>query len=70
MTVADVLRGSPAAVRVCVERHMNCPGCPFAPFETVAEVALAYGQDPNDLAAALAQARLADEAAQLDDRPT
>ena len=56
MLVSNVLRvGGPAAVQVFVNRGMSCPGCPFAPFETVADVAATYRQDPDDLAAALLQ---------------
>jgi hybrid cluster-associated redox disulfide protein len=54
MLIADVLRaGGPAAAQLFVTRGMSCPGCPFAPFETVADVAAIYRQDPNELAAAL-----------------
>jgi hybrid cluster-associated redox disulfide protein len=57
MLVSDVLRaGGPAAVQLFVKRGMSCPGCPFAPFETVAAVAETYRQNPNDLAASLLQA--------------
>ena len=51
--VSDVLAASPRAVRVFLDRGMACPGCSFAPFETVAEVAAAYGADAPELAAAL-----------------
>ena len=33
----------PATVQVFVARRMACPGCPMAPFETVAEAADIYG---------------------------
>ena len=51
--VGDVLAACPAAARVFVDRGMACPGCPFASFETVNEVALAYGTDGEELAAVL-----------------
>jgi len=35
---------------------MSCPGCPFARFETVADVAEIYQQDPEELAASLLDA--------------
>ena len=56
LLVADVLAWSPAAVRVLVNRGMGCAGCPFARFETVAEVARIYHVDVGDLAAALMEA--------------
>ena len=52
-TVADVLAATPRAARVFLDRGMHCPGCPFAPFETVAEAAFAYGVDLQELNAAL-----------------
>jgi hybrid cluster-associated redox disulfide protein len=56
MLVSDVLAERPAAARVFVERRMACPGCAFAPFETVAEAAAAYGVNCQDLARSLAAA--------------
>lgn len=54
--VSDVLTAAPAGVRVFLDRGMKCVGCPFAPFETVAEVAVVYGIDPLTLACDLLQA--------------
>ena len=56
MLVSDVLAANPAAARAFIERRMGCVGCPFAPFETVTQAALAYGLDPRELAAELAAA--------------
>jgi hybrid cluster-associated redox disulfide protein len=53
MLVSDILCDRPAAVEVFVRRGMSCPGCPFARFETVADVAEIYQQDPDELAASL-----------------
>ena len=52
-TVADVLAATPGAARVFLDRGMHCPGCPFAPFETVAEAAFVYGVDLQELHRAL-----------------
>jgi hybrid cluster-associated redox disulfide protein len=57
MPVADLLGERPAARRVLVSRGMACPGCPFARFETVAEVAAIYRCDALELAGSLADAR-------------
>lgn len=54
--VSDVLATNPDAVEVFLARGMACPGCPFARFESVTEVACIYGADPLELAAALAAA--------------
>lgn len=56
LTVADVLARAPEAARVFAERGMACVGCAFARFETVSDVARAYGLDDAELATALAQA--------------
>ena len=54
--VRDVLAAHPCAARVFVDRAMGCAGCPFARFETVAEVAAVYGIDPQQLGTALLEA--------------
>lgn len=56
MLVADVLAERPHAARVFIERRMGCVGCAFAPFETIAEAAAAYGINCWDLASSLAAA--------------
>ena len=53
MPVSDVLAALPAARRVFLDRGMSRPGCPFSPFDTVADVALVYDVDPIRLATAL-----------------
>ena len=56
LLVADVLAAIPAAARVFIDHRMGCPGCTFAPFETVAEAARIYGIEPLELARALSDA--------------
>ena len=56
LTVSDVLLRVPGAAQVFVTRGMSCVGCPFAPFETVADVACLYAMDPTELATALLRA--------------
>ncbi|MGH9309735.1 MAG: DUF1858 domain-containing protein [Vicinamibacterales bacterium] len=53
--LSDVLAAKPVAARVFIDRRMGCVGCAFAPFETVAEAARAYGIEPNELAHELAE---------------
>lgn len=48
--VADVLATHPATAGVFVRHRTGCVGCTFARFETVGEVAAAYGLDPQELA--------------------
>jgi hybrid cluster-associated redox disulfide protein len=48
-TMAELLEECPAAGPVLARRGMACVGCVMAPFETVAEAALAYGADPAEL---------------------
>ena len=54
--VSDALASGPGAMRVFRDHGMACIGCPFAPFETVAEVAGIYGLDALELANSLASA--------------
>lgn len=58
VTVSEVLSGHPGAARVFRDRGMACLGCPFAPFETIADVAAVYGADPLELATAVLDADL------------
>ena len=46
-TVAEVLRRWPPASEVFLKRRLACPGCAMAPFDTLREVAAAYGLDPS-----------------------
>lgn len=54
--VAEVLRRHPATLPVFLQRRMHCPGCPMAPFMTLAEAAAKYGQDDAELVSALRSA--------------
>lgn len=54
MLVSGAREAMPAAARVFTERGMGCVGCTFARFETLAEVARAYGNELSVLAASLA----------------
>lgn len=49
LTVAEVLRRSPQAPAVFLRRRLACPGCAMAPFDTLGDVARAYGIDPAAL---------------------
>lgn len=47
-TMADLIDRWPASRIVLARRGMACVGCTMAPFETIAEVAEAYGFDAAD----------------------
>lgn len=49
MPVAEVMQRWPETVAVFVGRRMACPGCPMAPFMTVAEAARSYTIDVRHL---------------------
>ena len=59
LTVAQLLRHRPAAAVVFVRCGMACPGCAMAPFETLAEAATVYGQEPEGFLADLRRATTA-----------
>jgi len=52
--VSEVVATHPATASVFVSHGMACVGCAFARFETVREAAIAYGVNPNAVAASLA----------------
>ncbi|HEY9550016.1 MAG TPA: DUF1858 domain-containing protein [Kiloniellaceae bacterium] len=51
--VTEVLRRHPATLPVFLQHRMHCPGCPMAPFTTLAEAAAEYGVDDAELLGAL-----------------
>ncbi|MFD2181912.1 DUF1858 domain-containing protein [Rhodoplanes azumiensis] len=51
--VADVLADAPATLRVLLDFHMRCVGCPIAGFHTLADAAREHGVDLDRLLAAL-----------------
>ena len=54
--VDDVMRRSPAAIRVFLDFRMNCVGCPIAGFHSVEDAAREHGIDVATLMSALRQA--------------
>jgi hybrid cluster-associated redox disulfide protein len=46
LLVSDLMRRHPETISVFVRNRMACPGCPVAPFETLADVMRAYGLRP------------------------
>lgn len=45
LTLADLFRTWPDAARPFLRRRMGCPGCPIAPFHTVADACAEYRLD-------------------------
>jgi hybrid cluster-associated redox disulfide protein len=43
LTAAEVMQRWPATVPVFIRYCLACVGCPFAPFETLAEIPAIYG---------------------------
>jgi hybrid cluster-associated redox disulfide protein len=52
--VSELIALNPDTAAVFTGYGMGCVGCAFARFETVHEAAVAYGLDPQALAASLA----------------
>lgn len=59
-TVEQTLDRFPLLAAVFVRRGMACPGCDMAAFETLADAARAYDEEPAHLLAELAAAALAE----------
>ena len=45
LTIAEVMDRWPETIPIFFRYRMACVGCPIAPFETLAEVAVIYGLD-------------------------
>ncbi len=43
LTAAEVMQRWPATIPVFIRYCLACVGCPFAPFETLAEIPTIYG---------------------------
>ena len=56
LTAAEVMQRWPATVPVFIRYGMACVGCPFAPFETLAEIPAIYGVRLDDFIRELQQA--------------
>ena len=49
LTVSEIMRRWPAAMRLFIDRRLLCVGCPIAPFHTLTDVAREHGVDYDDL---------------------
>jgi hybrid cluster-associated redox disulfide protein len=56
LTAAEVMRRWPATVPVFIRYYAACVGCPFAPFETLAEIPAGCGVRVDDFVRELQQA--------------
>ncbi|UVC17962.1 DUF1858 domain-containing protein [Mesorhizobium onobrychidis] len=48
-TMDEIMHGSPAAIRVVLQRGMLCVGCPIASFHTVSDAAREHDLDEEEL---------------------
>jgi hybrid cluster-associated redox disulfide protein len=55
LAVAEVMDGWPETIPVFLRYRMACVGCPIAPFETLAEVAVIYRLDLDRFVSELRQ---------------
>ena len=71
LTVSEIMRRWPAAMRLFIDRRLLCVGCPIAPFHTLTDVARAHGVDYDDLLEAVLTIANAEQAtiAQASARP-
>lgn len=53
MSVSEIMARWPPTIRVFIDRHMHCVGCPIAPFHTILEAAEEHGLDVADLSSEL-----------------
>ena len=62
LTVSEIMRRWPATVRLFIDQHLLCVGCPIAPFHTLTDVASEHGVDYDDLVAAVLDIASAEKA--------
>ncbi len=55
LTAAEVMQRWPATISVFIRHCAACVGCPFAPFETLAEIPTVYGLQLDELLRELQQ---------------
>jgi len=55
MTIGEVIRENPKAIRVLMSFGLGCVGCPASQMETLEEASMVHGFDVNELIAALEQ---------------
>lgn len=55
LTAAEVMKRWPATIPVFIRHCLACVGCPFAPFETLAEIPAIYGLRVDDFVRELQQ---------------
>ena len=54
LSVHEIMLKWPATMRVFIEWHLHCVGCPIAVFHTLRDAALEHGIDADGLLAAVA----------------
>ena len=47
MSMDEIMRIWPAAIRIILRHHMLCVGCPVAPFHTVSDACREHGVDKS-----------------------
>lgn len=53
LSVAEIMTISPSTIRLFIEWHLHCIGCPIAPFHTLDDAAFEHGIVAGDLIAAV-----------------
>jgi hybrid cluster-associated redox disulfide protein len=53
LTVSEILARWPGVLRLFIDRHLLCVGCPIAPFHTLEDVAFEHDVLQDELVAAI-----------------
>lgn len=56
MSMSDVMRKWPETIRIVLNHHMLCVGCPIAPFHTIADACREHDVDQASFLDALNRA--------------
>ena len=62
LTVSEILTRWPGVLRLFIDWHLLCVGCPITPFHTVVDVAFEHGLLQDELVAAILTVAKADSA--------
>ena len=49
LTVSEIMSRWPATMRLFIDRHLLCVGCPISPFHRLTDVSTEHGVDHDEL---------------------
>lgn len=62
LSIGEIMGRWPSTIRLVIEHHMHCVGCPISPFHTLVDAAKEHGLPVDTLVAEVAAVVAEDEA--------